>query len=524
MLDELDSETLAKRELFRGTRSLSSRLMRNGFFTASGVVVAGLAGLFTVPLFLRWLGVEGYALIISTAAIAALPSCLESGLSLSVTREVAANKSDAEFFSSAAVAYVIFGGITFVVAALSILVFGTVIDASSLTHHDAKVASLLFAFAFATERILDFSLATLAGMERFDVSSFLSTALVIGRAAISIIVLCAGGRLIGVGLTYATCSLAVALTGILISCRLADVRLRLALCRWSRLKSSLTFGAVVTVTGLLQRLINDGRMLLTGMLSGWAGMAMLSVGQKFPQAVCDVSWRAAETMVPFAVGIDEDDSFSSNSLFRQGTHHVIMLVLPSCIFLFLSAPTLVSLWLGSPTPIAISVLRLTSIAVVLDAIGLAAIQMLWGRGYAKFLLWLHTVSSAVCLAVTVLMVHKIGVAGAAIGLIGASSVASVGALAGIQRLCRVDVIKAFGKVLAGLAIPLVGLTCSTILVPQFLPSLGGKVGYILLLMVSATTYLVLLLLFGMDEGDRARVLVLKERLLARLWVRLDGAD
>ena len=102
-------------------------------------------------------------------------------------------------------------------------------------------------------------------MERFDVSSFLSTALVIGRAAISTIVLYAGGRLIGVGLTYATCSLAVALTGILISCRLADVRLRLALCRWSRLKSSLTFGAVVTVIGLLQRLINDGRMLLTGM-------------------------------------------------------------------------------------------------------------------------------------------------------------------------------------------------------------------------------------------------------------------
>jgi O-antigen/teichoic acid export membrane protein len=512
---EFESGTLAEQELLCATQTRSKELMRNGLFTSAGVIAAGLAGLVTVPLFLKWLGAEGYALIVSTAAIATLLSCLETGLSLSVTREVASNNADSEFFSSAATAYVIFAGITFLVAAVSILGFGTAIHASSLTRRDTEIAALLFAFAFAVERIFDFSLATLAGLGRFDISSSLSASLIILRSVISVIVLCAGGRLIGVGLTYAACSLGIAIASVFISCTLAKARIRYSLSRWSRLQSWVNFSAVVTTTALFQNLINDGRMLLTGYLSGWVGVATLSAGQKFPQAICDVSWRAAETMVPFAARMDEDDIVSSNCLFRDGTHHILMLVVPSCVFLLITAPTLIRLWLGDSMAIAVSVLRWTSIAIILDAIGLAAIQLLWGKGHARFLLRLQVCSSAACLGITAFLVPKLGVAGAAVGLIGSSLVASTGALAGIQRLCRVNVIEALRNATVGLAIPLSGLIVSTMLLSRFLDEEPGRMAYISLLAVSATVYLALLLLFGMVDGCRASIARLGERLLGR---------
>jgi len=254
-------------------------------------------------------------------------------------------------------------------------------------------------------------------------------------------------------------------------------------------------------------------MLLAGALSGWAGMAMLSAGQKFPQAVADVSWRAAETMVPCAVGIEDADISGVAALFRKGTHLVLTVVLPACVLLFLTAPALVTLWLGSSIPITISIVRWTSVAVVLDAIGLTAIQVLWGKGHAILLLWLHIAASAVCLAVTALLVPRIGITGAAIGLIGSALVASLGALTGIRRICRFNVLVELKGAISGLVFPIFGLLGSVILFSRWLNPDHGAAGYLGLCAASVSVYLALLILFGIDDDVRKYLNLARDRFL-----------
>ncbi len=398
-------------EVGSGTRA---SLLQNGLFNYAGVIVSGIAGFVTVPFMLRWIGTEGYGLVISTAAVSAIPACLENGLVLSVMREVAQNRETPRPLSSAFLGFVLIACVTCLTAFFGTLAIGRAMHVKS----SALLLSIaLLSLSFALERILAFATAVLAGVARFDLSNLLASSLVVGRSGVALIVMAKGGRLPEIAISYAACSIVTVIVALMVCHRVAHLRFHFAACRWEQVKNFAGFSTTVMFTGFLQRAITDGRTVLTGILAGGASVALLAAGEKFPMAVANLNWRSAETLVSPVAAVDSNSKESIQSLAIAGTRNVLFFAIPACCVLFVGAPLLVRLWISQPLPMTVSVLRITALAVLVDAAAVGVVHVFWASGKANVMLRIYGLAATFCVVSSCVLIPRLGVMGAAFGLL-----------------------------------------------------------------------------------------------------------
>jgi O-antigen/teichoic acid export membrane protein len=68
------------------------------------------------------------------------------------------------------------------------------------------------------------------------------------------------------------------------------------------------------------------------------------------------------------------------------TRCLVIISLPVCIVLWLLAPDVLTIWVGAAEPRTVSVLRLVTVTALLEAIGTAPFNVLWGRGAVGLLI------------------------------------------------------------------------------------------------------------------------------------------
>ena len=483
-----------------------AHLIRNCVLNCSGVLASGLLGVVTVPLMLARLGAEPYGLLLAVLAISVLPTCLETGLSMTVTRELASRGPTSAFLSMAATAYLAFAVVGSLLAGVGayLLVSGMHFGASLQPVVAAVI--LLACVSFAAERVLGFSLAVLAGLHRFDILNAIAVSFAVLRSGGLIALLLLGGQLRAVALWYAVSSVGVAMIAAAISLSRSAVRVRLGVLDWAGLKPALRFGIATMITNFLQRAIVDVRLVIVALLCGATGTVALSTGQKFPFAVSDLNWRAAETLLPASAKEDASGGAGRRALLHFGTRYTILLVVPASFLLLLTAPTLLRLWLGRELTASIPVMRLTCVAVLLDGCGLAALQVLWGAGRSWTVLRVYAVSTALALGLTLALVPRIGVAGAAWGLAASAMFASIAFLVLACRDFEDSVLGLLRAALAGMAIPIVFLSAAAVALYVGLGvAEGGWIKLLATLAGAGLLYVLALYRVGMTPEERAAV-------------------
>jgi O-antigen/teichoic acid export membrane protein len=164
---------------------------------------------------------------------------------------------------------------------------------------------------------------------------------------------------------------------------------------------------------------------LIGLLRGPSSIVPYEIGQKFPMGISAITWQVAEVSFP-AAGVYHSvrQEAHTRQLLEFGTRAVLFLAIPMCLILCVLASCLLGTWVGHGFPEAAWVLRLTTIPILAEAYAAISIQVLWAQGRVAWVLKLTVLAAVISVAMSYLLVPRLGAVGASVGLALGVSTAS----------------------------------------------------------------------------------------------------
>ncbi len=438
----------------------SVRLMRDSLLNYSGTLIQGLIGIILVPILLRGLGAEPYALWIAVLSAGSLPAGFDFGLGWSVEREVAAARGGGDreetcrFVASAGSAYVVLGLAGGLVVALLGLPLSTGMHLSPGTQRVAPPIFVLAGIGFIGDRLLEFCNAILRGLRRFDVSSLQLSVIVLVRAAGIVVLLLQGSGITALAAWVAFSSLLSAGMGLLIVSRLEPLyHSPLGCFHWRAVRPHLVFGLGSQLTALAGR-VTDLTPVLIGLVASSLAIVPYYVGVRFPLSLYTLVFCFGAVLFPAASEYQrKQDLPSTQKALEVGTRWVLVIAFPPCILLWIVAPHLLQAWVGEAQPETVMILRITAAAVLGGALGEAGTQILLGRGAVREVLLITVGFALSYLALGLGFLIRVGVVGIAWAMLVTWWLSSLAFVFVASRRCGLRPLGFLRSTLRGLWLP-----------------------------------------------------------------------
>ena len=494
------------------------RLMRDGILNNTSIFISGLIGIVLVPIMLKGLGSEAYGVWIAALSITSAAGLFDFGLGASLTREVAAAQREGigdettRFLKAAGTANLAIG----ILGALLIATLGMPLSSGlHLSPVAGKIAPEVFALAgvsFLSDRLLAYTLAVLRGMRRFDISNLVSSLAALSRACGIIVLIKLQAGLPALMTWQVGAGLAAALAGqFMVASLKSEFRYRTGRLEWKLVRSHLPFGSASQLTSIMEVMIWDMIPVVVGLVLGSRWIAPFYIAQKFPTAVAPLIWSAAEALFPAVSQHRRDEDMgATRAILEAGTRWIVALALPLCAGLWLIAPELLGAWVGNVDPGAVLVMRLITAAMFLEGIAAAPVQVLWGRGELRPLLLVPSCILVASLGLTLGLLPRLGMVGAAWGLLLPTLVGAAAYFHVAAEICGVRVLSLLGSAFRGLALPVLAMVACVTGVQDF--GLKGWPGVSVTIAAGGFVYLLCFFLSGAREEE----LILTRRLIAAL--------
>ena len=408
---------------------LKGGLIRLGVLNNLGSAVTLLTGLVMVPVMLGGLGSPVYGVWIMIISVSGLIMSADLGLGLIVTREVAitrrsatATESPAARSAGGALMLVGVGGLAAMILA------GLIAERASLSSQASNnpwlLVFMLVGVALFAEQIVQYCLAVLGAHMRFGLTNSILGGGTLLRAALIVVALVLNSGVTGVAIAYAIGS---GLTAAAAASVLARVDGRHALHNvrfdWLALRPQLRFGLLSLIATLAGAALWQIHPLMLGLMAGPATVVAFFVGIRLPMLVSEISWRTAEVMFP-AVSAEADPrngDCRTAIILSAGVRWLMMLVLPLAAMGFVLAPSILAVWLPEVPDSATTVLRLGMVVILLDALAVAAMQVLWGLGKSGSLAAIMGAAAMVTIALNFLLIPMYGPVAAILAMIAGLS-------------------------------------------------------------------------------------------------------
>lgn len=400
------------------------RLVRQGVFNYVGQIASILSSLVLVPFMLQRLGAEAYGFWIVALATPAFVSGIDNALSLAVIRECAlhndqnriTDEETSSFLSACCGVYVSLGLLCgFLIVATGIRMVPHLHLSPNLQGMALKVF-VAVAIVFAAGRAVTFASGVLAGFQRFGTINTISVFTLLVRTAGFLLLLMRHAPLATIAVWYAAVGVVECIVALAYAYRLGAVRADRSLLQWRPLLRSVDFGISSFLTTQLLNLCSFGPAVLVGIFGGGARSTMtLYAGQRPCLIVSELNWRGGEVLFSMSAAQEKRKvSDRNSSLMVFGTTWLLAVAMPLCIGLFILAPVLVSVWLRISSPEIVTVMRLTSIGVIADALWVGPLHALWGHGLARRVLLIAACVTGSVFLLDFLLIPRFGAPGAAL--------------------------------------------------------------------------------------------------------------
>ncbi|HTK95858.1 MAG TPA: lipopolysaccharide biosynthesis protein [Terriglobales bacterium] len=355
----------------------------NGILNNSWPVIASIVGFVVTPVMLRHLGADLFGTWTTMLAFIALAALLDAGVNFIVIRQVASSHDAAvmQGLAGAALAFYLLFGLLGGILIGALGAMGVVAGPERAT---AVSASAALGALFFGEQLLAFASAVLTGQQRFRALTYVNSAGSLAKGLILLVLSLRGEPFVVLLAWYAVASCVVGFAGSLIALETPRALSPAGLhAGWSLLVKDWRFGLMSRVASVIAAAIWQGPMLVIAAVSGVGSVTAYRVGQRMPFELSSISWRASEVFFPRASQYASERAHGSlREIFALSTRWMLFLTLPAAIALVWLAPELLRAWLGQPPAGSIAVLRITTIAVTLGAIGNGADNLLMGEGRA----------------------------------------------------------------------------------------------------------------------------------------------
>jgi O-antigen/teichoic acid export membrane protein/SAM-dependent methyltransferase len=487
------------------------RLMADGVFNSANILISGFIGFLLVPLMLRGLGVESYGIWIAALSLVGILGLFDFGLSITVTREVAASLDQpskthaANFVRAARNAFLLMG----VVGAILIATLGVPLSRglhlSALSRKTAPEVFILAGLALLLDRLLASSTSVLCGLRRFDLRNALAIFSAIVRAAGIVALLRLGANLTWIMIWQVIAAGAAVWAGqIMIGGNAPEFRTALGWVDWNMVRGHLPYGIANQIANFSEIILWQTIPVVVGLALGSAWISTFYIAQKFPISIAPLIWATASALFPaLSQHRDESGLAHTQEILEIGTRWTMAIALPLCLGLFITAPELLQAWVHESRPAAVTVLRLITAAVLVEGLGAASYQLLWGRAEIRKLLTVSVSLAAGALGLSLVLMRRIGIPGAGWGLFIPMLIASIAYLLIAARVCRLGVFHLLWTSLNSSILP----ACAFVAVGEGILRVSppGWLSVIATCMGGGAAYFAVFFLLGARQEERALV-------------------
>jgi O-antigen/teichoic acid export membrane protein len=417
------------------------RLLRNGAAHVLGFGLPTLLGLLLVPFMITYLGIDGFGIFVTFAAVGAFAAAFDGGLFWSFLREVASvgdgRRLPHSHASAVATSFLTLaagrGLLTATVGWWAARALGTDGGLSGAEH----ILALCFGAAAFFEAVDAFGAAVLQGRNRFGLVNTIEVVTMVARTAGTIGLLTFGGGIVAAATWHAT-TVAAGAAATLHYAAVEGVPFRPGSWRWAEMKRHLHFGIAVQADQLVGRIAGPGGILLVGHFLGAPGAAAYNIAYRIPGATLNAVARLADVFFPAAsISIDDpaEKERHGKALLDFGGRVAMLLVVPLSGPLLVLAGPLLTAWVGDvATPEVISLTRLLAMAAVVSAVGLVPMSVLWGRSAVGSILLINLGYLGVFLALAALLLPRYGLLAAGWTMLAVAATTGGAAFARAHRL------------------------------------------------------------------------------------------
>jgi O-antigen/teichoic acid export membrane protein len=487
------------------------------------IAIEMLVGLVVLPFNVSHLGKSAYGLWMLTASVTAYFSILDMGYSGALVKFVAQYRARRdlralnEILSTTFWLFTALGALTYLVAIVLAVYLDRFFHLSPDQVYLGRVVLLVTSLNVAGGTIFSVYGGVINGFQRYDLNNIVGTVSSVITAVVNVLVLMLGYGL--VELVVATTAVRV-LTYWVYRANAYQVfpGLRLTLAGFSRarLREVTMFSVYMLLIDWAKKINYSVDTLVIGAFMNTSAVAVWSIGQRLAEATQRLTNQLNDVLFPTVVDNDASSRLHRlQAIFLQGTKLSLATVIPIGGALMLMAAPLVRAWVGPDFAGTVIVLQLLSLTVIIRVGDATATTLLKGAGRHKLVAYTTIVTAFVNLALSIVMVKSIGLAGVALGTLIPVSITAIFVIfpAGARRV-ELTIGRAIAEAVwpavwpAAVMVAFVEMTRD--LVGTSLVAVGAE------MMAAALVYAVVFLLFGISPIER-RFYLSKAWELTTVW-------
>ncbi|MCL4473376.1 MAG: oligosaccharide flippase family protein [Actinobacteria bacterium] len=465
------------------------RFLRSTSFNVINQVILLAGNLLVTPVFLRYLGADGYGLWALVLAMSGTAGGMDMGISVGLLRAVPEHVASEDYFHLASItgAVIIFYAAFSLVTLLAAFIFAPlildIINFGDVQRDVVWKMIIAAAVILSISSMANISRAMLQGLNRFDMAALLSVSTFIVFALSSVASLFLGYGLFGLVGSMVIMFALQFIGGAILArkiCPSLSVSIRGAFSRsvWSYL---FRFGSRIQVSYLTDIFKTQVPKLMAGAFFGPAAAGMYDLGNR----IANAGWTLPAALLPAVVPTASEahsrgDARQIRNLYVKGTRWLVTLALPLGAALALFSYRIFDLWLGPGYESAAFVLLCLSLGNVLHLT--TGVGTSIGRGIALpgFEARYQVLTLFLYIVLGYSLMHSLGFEGIPLGVACASA---TGALYFLWLFAKAMDISLRSFMISVYKTPLAAVSASLITTVLAMPVLGTRIANVYLLAV-----------------------------------------
>lgn len=475
--------------------------------------LAGVAAvIFLTPFTLDMVGVEQFGLWALCLALTGVLGLLDMGFSTAAVKYVAecsGNSDHAarnEALSTLMVIYTVLGVICLLII-VSLVPAG--IQLFSLDSQQAEMFKNIMTItwtALALALPLSIFRSALIGAGRYDVVNLVELGSILLNTLLVVVLLNRGWSLIGLAAANASVMLSAPLVMVPLARRLIpEFGLGVRLIRFRRMREVVPLAVYFMLANIaLLITLRSDALIIKGFLP-LSAVAAYAIAAKISEYCYLLNKQFSNVLMPLvSSSASAGDQQMVRTILVNGTRYLMIIATPLLGLVFFHAEHIVHFWIGPELQDVVLPLRILLVAVLFSTLQLNAANVLGMSGGHRGVAWTMIGSAALNIGLSILLIPRVGLAGAALSTLAAAFILEFGLM--LKRACTQQQVQHF-VVLRGV-LPVLFSAVPMLLFAHWLASMwtvSGLTDVLLQAVLATLVYAVVVIWTGIRQNERAWV-------------------
>lgn len=385
-------------------------------------------GLILPPVTIKYIGVEGYGIWVLIQTLITYTSLMDMGFSPAITKYTAEYDAHKDLvkmiqvFNTLFVVYIFLCLILFVIICLcNGLIIDFLIGSTKIPKETISFVLIISSFVFCFNMAFSVYLSFLNGLQRMDITNKIGSISSVSNCLFSIVFLYVGGGIKSLALAGVISSVITAVMYLRTCKRIAPyLTFNPFLFNLKIIKEIWGFSSYGAMGNLVAMIHFQSDKLMISYFLGVNSLAIYDIAHRLVFFIWGLSGSLITPIMPAISHVHAKYGVEgSKEVFQTIFQYTALIVCPVFLFVPVFADTLILVWLGTGYENAISVLRVLSLAYLLNILSGPGASILTGIGFYKIPFHGGVITAIITMVLCPILIIKFGILGSATGILAA---------------------------------------------------------------------------------------------------------